>query len=217
MLSRMHQKLGTAGFVVAIVALVVALTGAAFAAGGLTKQQEKQVKKIAKKYAKRGKTGPVGPQGPAGAPGAKGDQGPKGDRGEKGDKGEKGERGLEGLEGSPWTAGGVLPEGETETGTWSVGIAQAAGQSTKPLSFNIPLATAPTAVHFDEEGTTDCPGDVENPEAAPGNVCIYVAFQEKFSLLEIAGFPLKWKSGVALLINEEAGAIGAGTWAVTAE
>lgn len=218
MLSRMHQKLGTAGFVVAIVALVVALTGAAFAAGGLTKQQEKQVTKIAKKYAgKPGKPGPAGPQGPAGAPGAKGDTGPKGDRGEKGEKGDRGERGEEGLEGSPWTAGGVLPSGETETGTWSVGIAQAASQSTKPLSFNIPLATAPTAVHFGEEETTECPGNVANPEAAPGNVCVYVEFEENLSLLEIAGFPLKWKSGVVLLFNEGAGAIGAGTWAVTAE
>ena len=73
MFSRMHDKLGTAGLVVAIVALVFAMVGGAYAAGGLTKQQEKQVTKIAKKYAgKPGAQGPQGPQGPAGLVGAKG-------------------------------------------------------------------------------------------------------------------------------------------------
>jgi hypothetical protein len=50
MLSRLHNKVGTAGLVVAIVALVAALAGSAYAAKDvLTKQEKKQVEKIAKK------------------------------------------------------------------------------------------------------------------------------------------------------------------------
>ena len=60
--------------------------------------------------------GPQGPAGPAGANGKDGAQGPEGPQGEEGEKGEPGE---EGPEGSPWTAGGVLPSGETETGSWA--------------------------------------------------------------------------------------------------
>ena len=51
MLSRLHQKLGTAGLVVAVVALVAALGGAAIAAGGgLTGQETQEVKKSAQKF-----------------------------------------------------------------------------------------------------------------------------------------------------------------------
>jgi hypothetical protein len=81
-----HEKLGTAGFIISIIALVAALGGSAFAAkGALTHKQKKEVRKIAKKEAKReaqteakkyaGKPGPAG---------AKGDTGAKGDRGAKG-------------------------------------------------------------------------------------------------------------------------------------
>ncbi|MBA3867401.1 MAG: hypothetical protein H0X42_13840 [Solirubrobacterales bacterium] len=49
-ISRIHQKLGTAGFIISIVALVAALGGGAYAAsGGLSGKQKKEVEKIAKK------------------------------------------------------------------------------------------------------------------------------------------------------------------------
>ena len=35
--------------------------------------------------------------------------------------GKAGKEGKEGKEGSPWTAGGTLPSGKTETGSWSIG------------------------------------------------------------------------------------------------
>jgi len=74
MFGRIHEKLGTAGLVVAIVALVAALAGSAYAAGGgLNSQQKKEVKKIAKQYA--GEAGPAGPQGHAGANGTNGADG----------------------------------------------------------------------------------------------------------------------------------------------
>jgi hypothetical protein len=176
MFSRIHQKLGTAGFIVAIVALIAALTGAAIAAGGLTKSQEKRVTAIAKKYA-----GKKGKRGPAGQPGAPGPAGPQGVPGAKGDAGAPGAPGKDGADGDDGTSvtgvpattaecpfGGtkytsasgssavcngqtgftdVLPPEETETGAWAF-----AGNSPQfvPLSFNIPLPGALDAdhVHF---------------------------------------------------------------------
>jgi Collagen triple helix repeat (20 copies) len=101
MISSIHRKLGTAGFIISIVALVAALGGGAYAAsGGLSGKQKKEVEKIAKKYAgKPGANGAAGPAGPAGAAGA------KGDKGETGGKGEKGEAGSPGTPGTLGAAG----------------------------------------------------------------------------------------------------------------
>ena len=151
MIARIHQKLGTAGFVISIVALVAALCGGAYAAGGgLTGKQKKEVTKIAKKYA--GKPGAPGATGPAGPAGAKGDNGAAGANGKDGTNGTDGTDGTNGT--SVTTAsiptssstcnhnGGVevksaspaqnvcngqtgftetLPPGKTETGTWVFG------------------------------------------------------------------------------------------------
>jgi hypothetical protein len=233
MLSRIHSKLGTAGLVVAVVALVAALTGAAFAAGGLTKQQEKQVKKIAKKYA--GKRGPVGPQGPAGA------AGPKGDTGAKGDTGGTGPEGPEGPEGSPWTAGGVLPSGESETGRWSVSP-NAPGQEFVSLSFNIPLAQAPSEIAFVRENGQErffnldtfeweertplfCPGTVNDPEAEPGKVCVYVEKETQnvegptvnLERKILEAFRLSTTGATFAATREASNAYAFGTWVVTSE
>jgi hypothetical protein len=93
MLTKIHQKLGTAGFVISIVALVAALGGGAYAAsGGLTGKQKKEVEKIAKKYA--GKPGAPGATGPGGASGAKGDKGDAGAAGTNGTNGTNGANGT---------------------------------------------------------------------------------------------------------------------------
>jgi hypothetical protein len=103
MVSRIHQKLGTAGFIIAIVALVAAMGGGAYAAkGALTGKQKKEVQKIAKKeakkeakkFAKAGPAGATGPAGPAGSKGGDGAQGPTGPQGAKGDKGDPGVNGA---------------------------------------------------------------------------------------------------------------------------
>jgi hypothetical protein len=97
MISRLHRRLGTAGLIVAVVALVLALTGAAFAASGaLTGKQKKEVEKIAKKYA--GKQGAPGAAGPAGAAGPKGDIGAAG---QNGAAGPEGKQGIPGVQGNP--------------------------------------------------------------------------------------------------------------------
>jgi hypothetical protein len=73
-----REPFGKAGLTVAILALVLAMVGGAYASGALTGKQKREVKKIAKRYAgkagpqgiegKRGPTGPEGPQGPSTGP-----------------------------------------------------------------------------------------------------------------------------------------------------
>jgi hypothetical protein len=89
-LAAFRKRLGanSPGIAIGVVAIVIALTGAAFAAGGLTASQTKQVKKIAqteaKKFAKQGPKGEAGPVGPAGQQGSKGDAGSPGASGKDG-------------------------------------------------------------------------------------------------------------------------------------
>jgi hypothetical protein len=133
-ISRVHQKLGTAGFFIAIVALVAALCGGAYAAkdgnggkqtatasnssknkphsknksskAGLNSKQKKQVKNISRTEAKKLVTaGPAGPAGPAGAKGDKGDNGGKGDTGAAGPAGPTGATGAPGAPGAKGDTG----------------------------------------------------------------------------------------------------------------
>jgi Collagen triple helix repeat (20 copies) len=143
MFSRIHQKLGTAGFVISIVALIAALCGGAYAAGGgLTGKQKKEVKKIAKRYA--------GKPGAPGAPGAKVDAGAKGDAGANGTNGAPGSPGAPGAPGeagmcSETNPECVLPAGGTLTGSWSAsGGADDYAFST--ISFPLRVSPAPTAI-----------------------------------------------------------------------
>jgi Collagen triple helix repeat (20 copies) len=223
MLSRLHNKLGTAGLIVAVVALVAALAGGAIAAGGLTKQQEKQVKKIAKKYAgQKGATGPAGPAGPQGPAGQNGAPGPQGNPGVAGEKGATGPAGATGKTGPTGAAGatgatgpqGPLQPGVTETGAWSYG--QTKGQLIlSSLEFNIPLEEAPTAVFLKTGAENEnCPGSFESPEAEPGFLCIYEA-----EGAGIVGEVIPGTYGATLIFfNLEEKALQAfGSWAVTAE
>ena len=170
MLSRIHNKLGTAGLVVAIVALVAALAGGAIAANGaLTGKQKKEVKKIAQTEAKKyANSNPGAP----GLPGPAGPAGPKGDKGDTGDNGAAGTPGqsvtvtnetagvncpnagkkLVSVSGTTYVCNGedgetgfteTLPTGKTETGMFAIPTG-AIGVFQAALSFNIPLTTAPT-------------------------------------------------------------------------
>jgi hypothetical protein len=149
MFTKLREPFGKTALTVGIIALVFAMLGGAYAAGGLTKSQEKQVTKIAKKYAgKAGAAGANGTNGTNGAPGAKGAPG------EPGEKGEQGEEGPEGPQGSPWAAGGTLPKGSTETGAWLAPASfeqieeesetKVVGSTTERtmISLAIPLSTA---------------------------------------------------------------------------
>ena len=99
MLHGLKRRLGanSPGITIAVLALVFALVGGAFAAsGGLTSKQKKQVEAIVKKEVKKnpgpqGPKGDTGSQGAAGGLGAKGDQGPEGPQGKPGEEGPAGE------------------------------------------------------------------------------------------------------------------------------
>ena len=198
MFSRIQNKLGSAGLVVAIMALVVALAGTAIAAVGLNGQQKKEVKKIAKKFAgKQGLTGPTGPQGPQGPAGPAGKDGANGTNGSDG-KGvntgneASGTGNCEGR-GGVWVEvegsgtkryvcngeDGTASSGSTMTGNWSF---TAKGPSGVLMSISYP-EQLPAGVDFPAEGenfigpgeahTTACPGSPSDPKALPGNLCLY--------------------------------------------
>lgn len=142
-----REPFGTAGLILASIALIAALTGGAYAASkGLTPQQKKEVKKIAKSFQGTGPQGAAGAAGPAGPQGAKGDNGAPGSNGTNGTNGVNvtseefsgtkdgkcaGRGGSKfvaasgstyacnGEKGEPWTAGGTLPSEATETGSWA--------------------------------------------------------------------------------------------------
>jgi hypothetical protein len=196
MVRRIRERLGTAGFVLGILAVIIALAGTAFAAKKVfTKQQEKQIVKIAKKYAGRngsdGAAGPVGPAGPKGDTGSRGPEGPPGEDGETG-----------------FTE--TLPSGKSLIGHWS-------GYSTElalvPISFGIPLSAAPTGVVVGAGGDAEegCPGTAAEPKADPGTLCVYDA-EEEASVTPIFGAPPDAFGGVLQI----AGGYGSGTWVVTA-
>jgi hypothetical protein len=208
MFSKLHERLGTAGLVVAVIALIAALTGTAFAAAGLNGKQKKEVKKIAKQFAgKNGAPGATGPAGPAGAAGKDGSNGTNGTDGTNGKDGTSvtvspAAPGECPTGGSKFTAGATtgkacngkdgdtgftetLPPGKTETGVW--GTATVAQRKTSyDVSFSIPLAEAPEAIvvtptEMDNGtgATNGCPWDgVGIPTADPGKFCVYEAINE---------------------------------------
>jgi hypothetical protein len=225
MFSKLHDRVGTAGLVVAIVALVVALSGTAIAAsGGLTGKQKKEVEKIAKKFA--GKPGAAGASGPAGPAGSKGDTGAPGANGiagatgstgpagAAGKEGEAGEPGPPGEEGSPWTVNSTLPSKATETGTYlissetgtGVEFELAAGGISFPVALpssidgaHVKYVTGPTAPAECENSKHTGTASVSNPEASAGFLCIYEG-----STLNMNGTALE-------VINPASGSEGAST------
>lgn len=165
MFSLLRNRFGIPG-VIAVIALVFAMIGGAYAASkGLTSKQKKEVTKIAKKYA--GKPGATGPQGPAGPAGANGKDGANGQNGANGKDGKSVVTGIATPAECP--DGGItvevqgsgvkkkicngktgftetLPSGMTETGTW-VALGEAASQEGVDYSFAIPLAAPLDGAH----------------------------------------------------------------------
>lgn len=189
MFSRIRKRVTYAN-VALTAALVFAMSGGAFAAGKYlitsTKQISPKVLKSLKgasgKNGANGANGAAGPAGPAGPAGATGPQGPKGETGAAGTNGTNGETGKEGKQGTPGTTGYVkeLPSKATETGVWSIS-ATGENEANTAISFTIPLA-APLGkpeehkgVHYvGQEGNgTTCPGNLAEPAAQPGNLCVY--------------------------------------------
>ena len=174
--------------ITATIALVFAMSGGALAASHYLITSTKQIKPSVLKSLKgaNGKNGASGANGTNGTNGAPGEKGANGNNGAEGKAGTNGTNGEKGPEGSPWTAGGTLPAGKTETGTWTFsdppGIPEPFIQAVS-LSFPIPLGERleEANTHFVKKGETapkECDegtvkGTVAEPKAAPGNLCIY--------------------------------------------
>jgi collagen triple helix repeat protein len=234
---RLKEPFGKAGLTVAILALVLATTGAAFAAAGLSGKQKKEVTKIAKQFAKagpEGKQGPAGPTGPAGSNGSNGEKGTTGNTGPQGNPGTsvtntklnsgnaecpeggaefkvgsgaatyacngvEGTQGPKGDTGAPWTPNNTLPKNATEKGTINIvpafqetelGLLEAQWtQITFPIPLEAGLDASHTHVIFIGEGAGEaseaaaitngeCTGNVTNPGAASGQLCVFDARPE---------------------------------------
>jgi hypothetical protein len=188
-----REPFGTAGLIVAMVALVAALGGTALAASKLNGTQKKEVEKIAKKYA--GKPGAAGATGPSGSAGAAGKEGPAGANG-TGSPGAAGESVTVGAAsvaecadgGAKFSnktgtahacsapAGGGLPEtlpsDATETGAWVVQGWQENSTAIGAISFPIPLELGLDeghVVYLTEEESGQEPAERTNEvEVEPG-------------------------------------------------
>lgn len=81
-------------------------------------------------------------------------------------------------EGNPWTELGTLPPGETETGTWLLQTKGIGGEAVVPISFTLPLESAPTPTLVEGASAPGCPGIVDGiPTADPGNLCLYAGLK----------------------------------------
>jgi hypothetical protein len=241
--------------VVATMALVFAMSGGALAASKFLITSTKQIKpsvlsSLKGKAGAAGAQGPVGAAGPAGPAGGVGPQGPAGTQGTNGEpglegkEGKAGKNGTNGKEGSPWTDGGTLPVGSTETGVWSMAeIPSATTKGTlKPMilraaiSFPIPLAKSLEvgSTHV-FEGTTipsGCSGKVEGAQIADlkadsGNLCIWLntflgllttkveANQITVANPEVLGEGAGTHGALLSVGSVEEGARAVGVWAVT--
>jgi hypothetical protein len=167
MFSRIHQKLGTAGFAIAILALIVALGGAAYAAvPGLNSKQKKEVKKIAKGLVAPGPAGAAGPAGAPGGAGAKGDAGAAGGTGPEG---------PEGKEGPPGPTDTKLPPGKTIRGFWDFQANNSIHEGVLSLTYPFRIEPKPTFRFMPPSAapTDECPGEAEAPKAKRGFLCVY--------------------------------------------
>ncbi len=192
-----------------------------------------------------GPAGPAGLKGDAGAPGAAGQAGAPGAAGKDGKgvtsasfegtnepAGEPCEEaggvefksagpttyacnGADGANGNPWTVGGTLPPGATETGSYRFS-SFSEGESNVSISFSIPLESELDGNHTvfvplpdgppvtNNPDPVHCNGSYANPKAASGYLCIYEASNQNAILAQP---PYK-------LDSSEFGANSTGTWMI---
>ena len=183
----MRRRLSSA-HVLAFVAVVLSLTGGAYAASrigardiktGAVSSRAIKDRSVYSRDLSSGVRRALAQRAGTGKTGPKGD---KGDRGARGPRGYRGYRGATGPTGPQGPAGPLpesLPGGRTARGTYVVsGSPAAAGAELETgESFAFAPAAAP-APHFVAEGATapaECPGTAAAPAAAAGHLCVYEA------------------------------------------
>jgi hypothetical protein len=175
-MSRLSRFTPSGSLLVALVALVMATTGSAVAASLITSKQIKDGAIQTRDISKKARMQLKGQRGPGGPPGAEGAQGPPGLAGPPGTPGPKGDNGEQGPAGPLVDA---LPSGKTLKGIWTVaGEASEAGSTAGGnISFQFPLASRPTKHYIGPDGVTPdgCTGDVTDPGADPGHLCVFAA------------------------------------------
>jgi Collagen triple helix repeat (20 copies) len=243
MFSRLRKHLTYANVAMTL-ALVLAMSGGAYAAGKYVITSSKQIspkvlKALAGKTGPAGKPGPAGPAGPAGAvgpAGSKGENGPAGSKGENGaagsngEPGPKGETGATGAKGALGPAGptgptgpqGLLQPGKSEFGAWGF-TTHDEGFVYQTFSFPLALAKplAEANIHLiapNASGGAPCPGTVEEPKAEPGNLCIYAKMLQAPLFGTGASGPGGAFAGFFAPTENKGGfgLVDEGTWVVTA-
>lgn len=214
MFSKLRTRFGAAG-VVSVIAVVLAMTGGAWAAKHYIITSTKQIKPSVLKQLK-GKPGPVGPQG---------ERGLQGERGPGGPTGPKGDAGPQGAEGPPGPTKTALPAGKTSTGLWSFAGKEVSG-TLFTISFPLRIEPAPTFNWIGPSGspTGPCPGSYGNPKAEPGQLCMYAAAVAQAGTgtdqhpVGVSGYTADATSGIVGEFVIEAGkeGYGYGSWAATA-
>lgn len=221
MFSKIRNRLTYANVAVTF-ALVLAMSGGAYAAGRYVIVSTKQIspkvlKALTGKPGANGAPGTSGAGGPAGPQGSQGPQGPSGAKGETGPAGPEGAKGAIGPKGATGAAGTTgftetLPSGKTLKGEWVVHTHVGEGVQTNEtaVSFGIPLNEAPTVHLIDgeheltasgEATPTECPGSVSEPTANAGNLCVYEGVSGNLSTNATANefFFGGWKWGIAIV------------------
>lgn len=137
-------------------------------------------------------------------------------------------RGLRGPAGPAGSLADGLPSGKTLRGRWEAGSGNPAGNqvsdtATDSISFGAQLASPPArTIVMNPPGPAQCPGTVADPQAAPGNLCIYVGDRVNAQLIDTIvdgnGVGQTSRQGAGIVVVSSAAAtFGArGSWAVTA-
>lgn len=226
-----HRPSGA--MLVALVALFGAVGGGAYAAvslpansvgsrqlrnGAVTAAKVKAGSLLASDF----KAGQL-PRGANGDTGATGVRGPKGDTGATGAQGAKGDQGIQGPAG-PFPAGN-MPKGETLRGVWVMHeIAAGTGSlAESDITFGYQFASAPTAnfMAWSAQPTAACAGTKNDPEAAPGNLCVYEDIHNNdtgmliCSLTTTCPGTAPWGAYLRLMPAATGDFYARGTWAAT--
>lgn len=157
---RLYGHLPSPAMVVGLIALFFAVGGVGYAKKVIHLIDGSKIKKGSiqlDRLSGRARAALKGNRGPRGFQGLQGGQGPKGDPGAKGDPGPPG----------PYP--GVLASGKTIKGAFYLTT------TITSYSFGFSLPSVPI-VHvrlFGASASAECPGSATDPQAAPGQLCLY--------------------------------------------